>query len=139
MCICRRVVFGAWQDYVHIINRLLPDDVRIITWTPVEETFSARFSCSHRTYRYFFLKEDLDVDRMKSAAQKYLGEHDYRNFCKMDIVGGVTNFKRNILSVGMFSKWVTGFAEGLLRHVVSHVPCALLAKSLTQMLPQFDM
>eukprot|EP00041_Stephanoeca_diplocostata_P004876 m.52617 g.52617 ORF g.52617 m.52617 type:complete len:476 (-) comp15424_c0_seq1:90-1517(-) len=86
-------------DYVHIINRLLPDDVRIITWTPVEESFSARFSCSHRTYRYFFLKEDLNIGRMQEAAQKYLGEHDYRNFCKMDIVGGVTNFKRNILSV----------------------------------------
>lgn len=35
---------------------------------------------------------------MIKASQKLLGEHDFRNFCKMD-VGAVSNFRRNILSV----------------------------------------
>ncbi len=52
---------------------------------------------------------------MKAAAQHFLGQHDFRNFCKvshdiitghmichmlmqMDIAGGVTNFTRTILS-----------------------------------------
>eukprot|EP00118_Oscarella_pearsei_P015453 m.139773 g.139773 ORF g.139773 m.139773 type:complete len:55 (+) comp38280_c2_seq28:693-857(+) len=36
---------------------------------------------------------------MNSTAQKFVGEHDFRNFCKMDIGGGVTNFVRKILYV----------------------------------------
>jgi tRNA pseudouridine38/39 synthase len=35
---------------------------------------------------------------MRSAAQKFVGEHDFRNFCKMDVNGGITNFRRRILS-----------------------------------------
>ena len=34
---------------------------------------------------------------MREATQHFLGgEHDFRNFCKMDM--GVTNFKREIFS-----------------------------------------
>lgn len=36
---------------------------------------------------------------MRDAAARFIGEHDFRNFCKMDIVGGVTNYRRRILSV----------------------------------------
>lgn len=35
---------------------------------------------------------------MALAAQKLVGEHDYRNFCKMDINNGVTNYMRRIMS-----------------------------------------
>src|SRR5690242_9461605 len=33
---------------------------------------------------------------MRAASKKFLGEHDFRNFCKID--PAVANFKRNILS-----------------------------------------
>ncbi|XP_037361456.1 tRNA pseudouridine(38/39) synthase isoform X3 [Talpa occidentalis] len=35
---------------------------------------------------------------MNYAAQKYVGTHDFRNLCKMDVANGVTNFQRTILS-----------------------------------------
>ena len=35
---------------------------------------------------------------MDEAAKKLIGEHDYRNLCKMDVANGVTNFTRKILS-----------------------------------------
>lgn len=38
-------------DYCGILNRVLPPDVRALAWAPVTEGFSARFSCSDRTYR----------------------------------------------------------------------------------------
>ena len=35
---------------------------------------------------------------MDEAVKKLIGEHDYRNLCKMDVANGVTNFTRKILS-----------------------------------------
>ncbi len=35
------------MDYAVTLNRALPDDIRVLGWTPVPETFSARYnSCS---------------------------------------------------------------------------------------------
>lgn len=34
---------------------------------------------------------------MSEAASKLIGEHDFRNLCKMDVGNGVTNFKRRVL------------------------------------------
>ncbi|XP_074832929.1 tRNA pseudouridine(38/39) synthase isoform X2 [Carettochelys insculpta] len=84
--------------YTHILNRVLPPDIRVLAWAPVEPSFSARFSCLKRTYRYFFPRADLDVGLMDTAAQKYVGTHDFRNFCKMDVANGVSNFQRTILT-----------------------------------------
>ncbi|NXT84443.1 PUS3 synthase, partial [Zapornia atra] len=90
--------------YTHILNRVLPPDIRVLAWAPVEPHFSARFSCLKRTYRYFFPCADLDVSLMHQAAQRYVGTHDFRNLCKMDVANGVLNFQRTILSAGV--SWV---------------------------------
>uniref|UniRef100_K9ILC1 tRNA pseudouridine(38/39) synthase n=1 Tax=Desmodus rotundus TaxID=9430 RepID=K9ILC1_DESRO len=84
--------------YTHILNRVLPADIRVLAWAPVEPSFSARFSCLERTYRYFFPRADLDIEAMNCAAHKYVGTHDFRNLCKMDVANGVINFQRTILS-----------------------------------------
>ena len=98
--------------YDKILNNLLPSDIRILGWCPVSTTFSARFSCTTRTYRYFFtapkqVTDDLSdskkkagrlsIDRMKEGLQNMIGTHDFRNFCKMD-VEKVYNFVRTIHS-----------------------------------------
>ena len=36
---------------------------------------------------------------MSEAGQKFVGEHDFRNFCTMDVANGVVNYKRKIFSV----------------------------------------
>ncbi|XP_005378538.1 PREDICTED: tRNA pseudouridine(38/39) synthase [Chinchilla lanigera] len=84
--------------YTHILNRVLPPDIRVLAWAPAEPSFSARFNCLERTYRYFFPRADLDIVKMNYAAQKYVGTHDFRNLCKMDVANGVINFQRTILS-----------------------------------------
>ncbi|KFQ78888.1 tRNA pseudouridine(38/39) synthase, partial [Phoenicopterus ruber ruber] len=95
--------------YTHILNRVLPPDIRALAWAPVEPDFSARFSCLKRTYRYFFPCADLDVALMHAAAQRYVGTHDFRNLCKMDVANGVVNFQRTILSASV--TWVEGGGE----------------------------
>ncbi|XP_044974875.1 tRNA pseudouridine(38/39) synthase isoform X3 [Hordeum vulgare subsp. vulgare] len=79
-------------DYVSVLNRNLPRDIRVIGWCPVSADFLARFSCLGREYKYLFWKGGLDVSE---AAFKFIGEHDLRNFCKMD-AANVSNYKRCI-------------------------------------------
>ncbi|CUM66156.1 uncharacterized protein PRCAT00003813001 [Priceomyces carsonii] len=85
--------------YISVLNSLLPSDIRItgICLRP-PEGFDARFSCTFRHYRYFFKKDNLDIDLMKEASKKYEGVHDFRNFCKLDGSKQITNYKREVLA-----------------------------------------
>ncbi|XP_036937352.1 tRNA pseudouridine(38/39) synthase [Acanthopagrus latus] len=89
--------------YVKMLNRVLPQDIRILDWAPVAEGFSARFDCQSRTYRYYFPRGSLDVALMADAAKRYEGTHDFRNICKMDVGNGVLQFERTILSASVKS------------------------------------
>lgn len=89
-------------DYVKILNGVLPPEIRVLAWAPVDEAFSARFDCQQRTYRYFFPQGNLDIPRMREAAALLVGEHDFRNLCKMDVANGVTNYMRCILRTDIF-------------------------------------
>ena len=84
--------------YAQVLNKLLPSEIRIIAWAPVDQEFDARFSCLNRTYKYFFPVANVDVDLMNHAAQKFVGKHDFRNFCKMDVANGVVAFERELIS-----------------------------------------
>lgn len=111
--------------YCQILNRLLPPDIRMLAWCPAPPLdFSARFSCKERRYKYFFTQPAftpatgptgffttpnessslagrrregwLDVDAMREAAHKFIGLHDFRNFCKVDPSKQIENFERRI-------------------------------------------
>ncbi|KAK6095225.1 pseudouridine synthase deg1 [Batrachochytrium dendrobatidis] len=70
--------------YLNILNRLLPDDIRVLAWSPVDPIFDARFTCSHRKYNYFFDGAGLDLIAMRDAASRFVGTHDCRHICKID-------------------------------------------------------
>ena len=66
-------------------------------WQSVGTT-GCRFSTRHREYKYHIVQDgSLDMESMQAAAHYLLGEHDFRNFCKVD-AGHVTNFTRTVLS-----------------------------------------
>ncbi|KAF9228073.1 pseudouridine synthase [Gyrodon lividus] len=83
--------------YVSILNRVLPQTIRVLAWSPVSPDFSARFHCRHRHYKYFFTSHDLDVSLMQQAANYLVGEHDFRNLSKLDPVKQITDFHRRIM------------------------------------------
>ncbi|BFZ63341.1 pseudouridine synthase deg1 [Saitoella coloradoensis] len=90
---------GAWEElaYVEKLNRLLPPSIRVLSWTPeIPADFSARFSCTGRHYKYFLMRNGLDVEAMREAAGYFVGEHDFRNFCKLDATKQITSFKRGV-------------------------------------------
>jgi tRNA pseudouridine38/39 synthase len=113
------------MNYIAILNRVLPEDIRILAWCPNPPPgFDARFSCRERRYRYFFtnpamsptpgpagfdnraqngkgpraeLREGwLDIEAMREAAKHFEGVHDFRNFCKLDVMKQIDNFERII-------------------------------------------
>lgn len=109
--------------YMSLLNRVLPNSIRILGWSPVDESFDSRFSCKHRHYKYFFtaptppltsasptsdsvespnkrmrIGGSLDIKRMQEAANRLVGEHDFRNLCKVDATKQITNFYRYVMS-----------------------------------------
>ena len=102
-------------DYCALLNRALPEDVRVTGWGYVHESFSARFDCEFRLYKYFFCAfpdpaeraegplgdegdealSGLDLDAMRDAARRFEGTHDFRNLCKMD-ARNVHNYVRTV-------------------------------------------
>jgi len=84
-------------NYCNILNRNLPENIKVTAWAPVQNlNFSARFDCNGRSYKYFFPRANLDIKRMQEGATLLIGEHDFRNFCKMDVGNGVVEYKRRI-------------------------------------------
>lgn len=128
------------HDYLLVLNRLLPPTVRILAWSPVSNDFSARFSCKYRHYKYFFSTNTapgsvLDIERMRNAASRLVGEHDFRNMCKVDPSKQITMFKRKVLNAeidpisvdaegnGMYVFNLVGTA--FLYHQVRHIMAVL--------------
>lgn len=68
-------------DFASLLNHRLPDEIRVLAWAPVHLDFNARFDCKSRTYRYLFPSSGLKMDKMQDGAQRFVGEHDFRNLC----------------------------------------------------------
>ena len=71
-------------DYVKSLNNLLPEDIFVISACIVDDSFDARFSCLYREYKYYFLKKNMNIQKMKEAANLLCGYHNFKNFCKID-------------------------------------------------------
>jgi tRNA pseudouridine38/39 synthase len=67
-----------------MLNHALPQDIRMISYSDVEEHFDARFSCIYREYKYFFCQGNMNIPLIEKACKKLIGLHDFRNFCKKD-------------------------------------------------------
>ncbi len=80
------------------INDGLPADIHVLSVVPVPRTFHARHSAMSRSYLYqisrrrsafakpfvWWVKEDLDLEAMREAADRFVGMHDFRAFSDDD-------------------------------------------------------
>lgn len=86
-------------DFRYKLNRILDEDVRIMSITDAPSGFHARFSALRRHYVYKLIDNNdvippltrndvaswyrpLDVNRMNEASKLVLGHHDFAAFCK---------------------------------------------------------
>ncbi|GAA5892418.1 hypothetical protein JCM5296_003593 [Sporobolomyces johnsonii] len=159
--------------YITLLNRHLPPSIRIHAWSPVSASFSSRFSCIWRHYKYFFSASpvapflgsadqfdygeayramgfpehakgwqdrlrgvdwgslELDVDLMRDAVARLVGEHDFRNFCKVDPPKQLKTHQRTVISASIDpvegedeATWVLNLRGGAflynqVRHIVA--------------------
>jgi len=78
------------------VNELLPHDIHLLAATTAPERFHARHAAVSRSYVYqiairrtafakryvWWIKRPLDVSRMKDAAARLPGRHDFTLFCE---------------------------------------------------------
>ena len=120
-------------------NSLLPADIFIREIEAVREGFHARFSAKSRRYEYcirnapqpnifrrsyvWWLRDELDLDRMNNASRILLGRHDFSSFQGADDEKVFP--ERNVLDVGFRKDGLemTFFihASGFLRHMVRNI------------------
>ena len=71
-------------DYIKTLNNILPNDIFILSSCIVDDSFDPRFSCLFREYKYYFLKKNMNIEKMKLASNLLCGYHNFKNFCKID-------------------------------------------------------
>lgn len=79
------------------LNQRLPEDIRIMRSEQVPDSFHPRYAVKRKTYEYsitnagiqlptkrlysYFVYIPLDVEKMKTVAPFFIGEHDFAGFC----------------------------------------------------------
>ena len=85
------------NEILEKLRRYLPEDIGIYSCRDVSERFHARLNAKTKTYRYRVWNSDtpcvfdrkfvcidpekMDLDIMRTAAQYFLGQHDFSAFC----------------------------------------------------------
>jgi len=133
------------------INANVSKDLRVLRAEIVDENFHARYSATGKTYLYRILNgpvaspfwsryahleaRDLDIKRMRSAAQLFLGEHDWTAFSAAQ--SDVDDRRRTITNLEIMEHEderakerlteIRVTANGFLRYMVRTIAGALMA------------
>jgi tRNA pseudouridine38-40 synthase len=126
-------------------NTNLPDDINLTWAVPVSERFHARYSATSRSYHYLILNRvqrsalhrnrawwvcsELDADRMNTAAQNLIGEHDFSAFRAAGCQAASPVRKITAISVRRDRHWVhvNVSANAFLMHMVRNITGTLVA------------
>lgn len=84
----------------YALNQRLPEDIRIQKSEEVPADWHPRYCDSRKTYEYhiyrgefalptkrlysLFTYHKLDVEKMQTAAEYFVGEHDFKSFCQVN-------------------------------------------------------
>jgi tRNA pseudouridine38-40 synthase len=122
------------------INSLLPWDVVVKELAETNASFHARYDAKSKIYLYqiypgsvrsalyryyaWFIREPLDIEKMKEAAQLLLGTFDFSSFCAANC--GIENHVRTVMAVdiaidhsGMVKFCIE--ADGFLKYMVRNI------------------
>lgn len=102
----------------YALNQNLPEDICILDSEKVSEIFHARFSAKSKTYIYriqtgevkrafeknraYYIKNSLNVNKMRIEAEKLIGEHDFSSFKTEG--SSAKNFVRTIYDIKIYER-----------------------------------
>ena len=121
----------------YVMNRMLPEDIRILEIKEVDNKFHARLRATGKWYRYvvkisefspFYAKytyqidDELDIKLMRKMSKKLIGKHDFHNFT----AGYRDNYEGNIFKIEIkkeedkiiFDFYGKGFYRYMVRNLV---------------------
>ena len=126
-----------------MLNRVLPKDLKVRESRKVSVEFHSRFCARDRFYRYSFyagpqrpkleryayhLRKALSLSRMREAAVKLVGTHDYRVFTE-ELDPGIENTVRTLYRATVWKEGQaihfdvagTAFLRGMMRRMAGAV------------------
>lgn len=87
------------ETLLQYLNQYLPEDIAVLSVKEVPMRFHSRLNAMEKTYLYriyrseipnpFIRKytvtitEELDIEKMRMAAELLIGEHDFKSFCSL--------------------------------------------------------
>ena len=107
----------ALKQLAYALNKMLPDDIKIISFTKVDDDFHARYNAKRKIYEYrilltnkdplsfdlaYIYPMDLNIGLFKEALNKFVGEHNYQDFTSKEEDEG--NFIRTIYSIDVIKE-----------------------------------
>lgn len=105
------------KQLAYALNKMLPEDIKIISFEKVADDFHARYNAKRKIYEYrIILKNkdpfqdqlayvypmDFDFDLFKSALDKFVGKHNYQDFTSKEEDEG--DFIREIYKIKVDKK-----------------------------------
>jgi tRNA pseudouridine38-40 synthase len=126
------------------INSNLADDINVVWVKPVAEEFHARYSALSRSYRYVILnrpvrsalsrlgawwvRQPLDIESMRIAAQYLLGRHDFSSFRASGCQAKTPVRELRRLDIEVSGEWVRVECEAnaFLHHMVRNLMGSLV-------------
>ena len=127
-----------------VINSFLPRDITITSASIAPIDFHPRFDALKKTYLYhiynnsfpnpllrnyaWHVRYPLDVSVMKTAAEHFLGKHDFSAFCSAN--GNAKTFTRSIFDIEVFtnspSVFISVTGDGFLYNMVRIITGTLM-------------
>ena len=114
------------EKFSYALNNHLPEDVRVIESREVDKDFHPRHTDSVKTYEYkvwndtfpnpvlrlrsHFTYRRIDIEKMREAAGKLVGEHDFAAFCSAGSQAETT--VRTIYSIDITEERMPEYAAG---------------------------
>ncbi len=138
------------------LNRFLPESISAQSARDVEDDFHARYSCKGKEYIYRIYNGavrnpflvgyalhywySLDEKLMDSAAQYFLGRHDFTSFCTVDNHRKKGDFHRTVKNISVSRDGdmvtITIEADGFLYNMVRIIVGTLLQTAQGKIAPQ---
>ena len=102
------------HQLLYAMNKMLPDDIRILSLDMVFDEFHARYKALKKVYEYDILRKakdpfsydtawlypvDFDINLLKEALNKFVGVHNYQDFTSKE--EDENNFVREIYSIAV--------------------------------------
>ncbi len=91
------IIIEDTSEMIYKLNKILPNDIAVLSLQKVENTFHSRFDATSRKYEYritrkkspflfgtaYYFIKDLDIDSMNNAANILFEYTDYESFSRI--------------------------------------------------------